>query len=84
MIKSMTGFASLTHEDGRASITVTVRAVNHRFLDMQLRLPQSLGDLEPKVRSILQKRLAGGHPITRIHELLPWNFKAERQPAATG
>ena len=60
MIKSMTGFASLTHEDGRASITVTVRAVNHRFLDMQLRLPQSLGDLEPKVRSILQKRLARG------------------------
>ncbi|WP_408902423.1 hypothetical protein [Roseicella aerolata] len=29
-------------------------------------------------------RLAGGHPITRIHELLPWNFKAERQPAAMG
>lgn len=60
MIKSMTGFASLTHEDGRASIAVTVRAVNHRFLDMQLRLPQSLGDLEPKVRTILQKRLARG------------------------
>jgi len=56
----MTGFASLTHEDGRASIAVTVRAVNHRFLDLQLRLPQSLGDLEPKVRSILQKRVARG------------------------
>jgi len=60
VIKSMTGFASLTHEDGRASIAVTVRAVNHRFLDLQLRLPQSLGDLEPKVRSILQKRVARG------------------------
>jgi uncharacterized protein (TIGR00255 family) len=60
MIKSMTGFSALTHEDGRASIAVTVRAVNHRFLDLQLRLPQSLGDLEPKVRTILQKRLARG------------------------
>jgi uncharacterized protein (TIGR00255 family) len=60
VIKSMTGFASLTHEDGRASIAVTVRAVNHRFLDLQVRLPQSLGDLEPKVRAILQKRLARG------------------------
>jgi uncharacterized protein (TIGR00255 family) len=60
MIKSMTGFASLTHEDERATIGVTVRAVNHRFLDVQLRIPQSLADLEPRVRSLLQKRLARG------------------------
>ena len=60
MIKSMTGFASLTHEDERATIAVTVRAVNHRFLDLQLRIPQSLADLEPRVRSLLQKWLARG------------------------
>jgi uncharacterized protein (TIGR00255 family) len=60
MIKSMTGFASLTHEDDRATIGVTVRAVNHRFLDVQLRIPQSLGDLESRVRGLLQKRLARG------------------------
>ena len=60
MIKSMTGFASLTHEDDRATIGITVRAVNHRFLDLQLRIPQALGDLEPRVRTLLQKRLARG------------------------
>src|SRR5687767_8065156 len=60
MIKSMTGFASLTHEDERATIGVTVRTVNHRFLDVQLRLPQSLADLEPRLRALLQKRLARG------------------------
>jgi uncharacterized protein (TIGR00255 family) len=60
MIKSMTGFASLTHEDDRATIGVTVRSVNHRFLDIQLRMPQSLGDLESRVRAQLQKRLARG------------------------
>ena len=60
MIKSMTGFASLTHEDERATIGVTIRAVNHRFLDIQLRIPQSLADLEPRVRALLQKRLARG------------------------
>jgi uncharacterized protein (TIGR00255 family) len=60
MIKSMTGFASLTHEDDRATIGVTVRAVNHRFLDVQLRVPPSLADLEPRVRALLQKRLARG------------------------
>ena len=60
MIKSMTGFASLTHEDERATIGITIRAVNHRFLDLQLRMPQSLADLEPRVRSLLQKRLGRG------------------------
>ena len=60
MMKSMTGFASLTHEDDHATIGVTVRAVNHRFLDLQLRIPQSLADLEPRVRALLQKRLARG------------------------
>src|SRR4030095_16473013 len=60
MIKSMTGFASLTHEDERATIGVTIRAVNHRFLDVQLRIPQLLGELEPRVRALLQKRLARG------------------------
>ncbi len=49
MIKSMTGFASLTHEDDRATIGVTVKTVNHRFLDVQLRMPQSLADLESRV-----------------------------------
>lgn len=60
MMKSMTGFASLTHEDERATIGVTVRSVNHRFLDVQLRMPSSLGDLEGRVRAVLQKRLARG------------------------
>jgi uncharacterized protein (TIGR00255 family) len=60
MIKSMTGFASLTHEDERATIGVTVKTVNHRFLDVQLRMPQSLGEIEPRVRALLQKRLARG------------------------
>jgi uncharacterized protein (TIGR00255 family) len=60
MIKSMTGFASLTHEDDRAMIGITIRAVNHRFLDVQLRIPQSLADLESRVRALLQKRLARG------------------------
>jgi uncharacterized protein (TIGR00255 family) len=60
MIKSMTGFASLTHEDERATIGVTLRAVNHRFLDLQLRIPQSLADVEPGVRALLQKRLSRG------------------------
>src|ERR1043165_3175324 len=60
MIKSMTGFASLTREGDAASVTVTVKGVNHRFLDLQLRQPASLGPIEGKLRSAVQQKLARG------------------------
>ncbi len=60
MIKSMTGFASLSRDDERGAIGVTIRSVNHRFLDMQLRLPPMIADLEPRLRGLVQKHLARG------------------------
>jgi uncharacterized protein (TIGR00255 family) len=60
MIKSMTGFASLTDDDEAATITVTIRSVNHRFLDLQLRLPSSLAPLESRLRARVQQRVARG------------------------
>ncbi|MBM3779861.1 MAG: YicC family protein [Acidimicrobiia bacterium] len=60
MIKSMTGFASLTHDSEEATVGVTVRAVNHRFLDLQLRVPPAWGELEPAVRALVQRRLTRG------------------------
>lgn len=66
MVKSMTGFASLTHEDARATVGITIRTVNHRFLDMQLRVPQALADLEPRVRACVSKRLARGRVEVNI------------------
>jgi uncharacterized protein (TIGR00255 family) len=60
MIKSMTGFASLTQDDEAATITVTIRSVNHRFLDLQLRLPSSLAPVESRLRARVQQRVARG------------------------
>ncbi len=60
MIKSMTGFASLTRDDERAALGVTIRSVNHRFLDLQLRLPPAIADVESRVRALVQKHLARG------------------------
>jgi uncharacterized protein (TIGR00255 family) len=59
-IKSMTGFSSVTREDERATVTVTIRALNHRYLDLQLRIPQSLAVLESDVRSLVARRVARG------------------------
>ena len=56
----MTGFASLTRDDEAATITVTIRSVNHRFLDLQLRTPASLAAIESKLRALVQQRVARG------------------------
>jgi uncharacterized protein (TIGR00255 family) len=60
MIRSMTGFASVTREDERASVSATVRTLNHRYLDLQLRWPQALAALEPDVRALVARRVARG------------------------
>lgn len=60
MIKSMTGFASLTRDDERGAIGVTIRSVNHRFLDLQVRLPAAIADLEPRIRAAVPRHLARG------------------------
>jgi uncharacterized protein (TIGR00255 family) len=60
VIKSMTGFAAVTREDERATIAVTIRALNHRYLDLQLRIPQSLAAIESDVRALVARRVARG------------------------
>jgi len=60
MITSMTGFASATHEAESATTTVTVKSVNHRFLDVQLRVPSTLAAAENTLRTQIQQRLGRG------------------------
>ena len=60
MIKSMTGFAAVTCEDDRATMAVTIRSLNHRYLDLQLRVPQSLAAIEGDVRGLVGKRVSRG------------------------
>lgn len=56
----MTGFASVTREDERATVSVTIRSLNHRYLDLQLRIPQSLAAIENDVRGLVGRRVARG------------------------
>jgi len=60
MIISMTGFASATHEAESATTSVTVKSVNHRFLDVQLRVPSTLAAAENGLRTQIQQRLGRG------------------------
>ena len=75
MIKSMTGFASMTHEDDVATVDVTIKTVNHRFLDLQLRVPGIAAEAEPRVRAAVQRRLTRGRVEVQI------GLQLRRRPA---
>src|SRR5436309_9242824 len=60
MIRSMTGFASVNSEDDRATISVTIRALNNRHLDLQLRIPQVLAAIESDVRTMVARVVSRG------------------------
>ncbi len=60
MARSMTGFGRAeTEKDGRR-ISVEIRAVNHRYLDLNIRLPRTLAPFEGKLRSLLKEYMERG------------------------
>jgi len=59
---SMTGFARVqVRVNDQLSYTLSVKSVNHRFLDVQLRLPSNLDALEMELRKALKDALVRGH-----------------------
>jgi uncharacterized protein (TIGR00255 family) len=58
----MTGFAQVKGQaDGQLNFALSLKSVNHRFLDLHFRLPSDSDSLEMKLRRILKERLARGH-----------------------
>ncbi len=61
-IRSMTGYAQAKVQvDDQLTLSLSLKSVNHRFLDLHLRLPAELDPVEMKVRRILKERLHRGH-----------------------
>jgi uncharacterized protein (TIGR00255 family) len=61
-IRSMTGYAQVKeHVSDELTITLSLKSVNHRFLDLHLRIPSELDAVEMKVRRVLKERLHRGH-----------------------
>lgn len=59
-MRSMTGFGQATGADGRHQVTVTARSVNHRFLEIRLRLPDEARAGEPAVQDLFAREIARG------------------------
>lgn len=60
-IRSMTGFAQVKGQNGPTAYTLSLKSVNHRFLDLHLRMPPNSNSLESKLRQIFKQRLHRGH-----------------------
>ncbi len=76
MLRSMTAFARIESQHEQGGIQWEIRSVNHRYLDVNLRLPEDLRRLDPKVRERIGARLGRGK-VDGTLRVLP-------NPAATG
>jgi uncharacterized protein (TIGR00255 family) len=76
MAASMTGYARVKSEGEDLSLTLTVRSVNHRFLDLQLRVPPEIEALESLIRQHIKQQITRGQ--LQISASLRWHRRAER------
>ena len=76
-MRSMTGYGEASGENARHGITVSLRAVNHRFLDLQLRIGDELRGSEAALRDAIGREVARGRVEARV-EVRP---VAERKAA---
>lgn len=60
MVRSMTGFGRGEKGGAHLAITVEAKAVNHRYLDLAIRLPRELNLLEEQLRSVFRQQIARG------------------------
>lgn len=59
-MKSMTGYGEGTHNVRGTKVTVQIRSLNHRHLDLQLRVPREYLALEEEIRKILRGKISRG------------------------
>lgn len=66
-LSSMTGFGQAERQSARLRVAAAARSVNHRFLDVVLRLPEELRPLEGEVRTLVAERLGRGRVEVKVH-----------------
>ena len=60
MIKSMTGFGRCEITEGQRKFTVELKGVNHRYLDVNIRMPKNLSFFESSIRNLLKQYVQRG------------------------
>ena len=66
-MKSMTGYGEASHLVRRTKITVQIRSLNHRHLDLQLRVPKEYLSFEEEIRKLVRQKILRGRIDLFIH-----------------
>lgn len=77
MVKSMTGFGRYELSTESKKITVEIKSVNHRYLDLNIKMPKKLGFLESAVRSELKNYIERG----KVDVFITWEDHTETEGA---
>ena len=73
MASSMTGYGRAEYTDENTKITVEIKSVNNRYLDMNIRLPKKFFPFEAKIRKILQEYMQRG----KVDVFISWTDLTE-------
>ena len=79
MIFSMTGFAALERETPNGSLIIELRSVNHRYLELQLKLDDNVRSFEPLVRELIAAKLGRGKVECRMSLMQRINSSTQAQ-----
>ncbi|MBE6010862.1 MAG: YicC family protein [Lachnospiraceae bacterium] len=60
MVRSMTGYGRFEESNDKRRVSVEMKSVNHRYLDLNIKMPRKLNAFEPRIRSLLKSRLSRG------------------------
>jgi uncharacterized protein (TIGR00255 family) len=63
----MTGFAQARAEGDGSALRINLRSVNHRFLDLHLRMPEGFEVFESRIRQAIRNRLRRGHVDVNVY-----------------
>ena len=66
-VRSMTGYAQARSEQNGWNLRVSLRSVNHRFLDLRVHMPEGLEALEPQMRQLVRDHIHRGHVDLTLH-----------------
>jgi len=65
-IRSMTGFARVSRSLAAGELTISIKTVNHRGLDLHFHMPMEFDAVEPALRSAIRKRVSRGHVQVQV------------------